>query len=188
VKRFSSEQLLKYIQSDDYERYLAMIYQLVYPMAKKLKSRFSVNNLELDDIIQDSVIRFYRTAKEGKIDPIGNVEGYVYVLVKNVILASIKKNKIETNQLTEEFDQLEDLNVNEVESRAEILEQAISRLSDSCRNIIDSFYFLNLSMKEIAQKFGYSNDDVVKTKHYKCKQRLSEIIEGDLIFKELLKS
>jgi cupin superfamily acireductone dioxygenase involved in methionine salvage len=41
-------------------------------------------------------------------------------------------------------------------------------------------------MKEIAQEYGYQNIDVVKTKHYKCKQKLASIINENVIFKSTL--
>jgi len=54
--------------------------------------------------------------------------------------------------------------------------QAIDSLGDSCRRILDCYYFEQLSMAEIAYQLGYKNKDTVKNLKYKCLKRLLSII------------
>jgi DNA-directed RNA polymerase specialized sigma24 family protein len=40
------------------------------------------------------------------------------------------------------------------------------------------YYFDEMSMQEIADKLGFANTDTAKTKKYKCKQKLDELIKA----------
>ena len=40
------------------------------------------------------------------------------------------------------------------------------------------YYFDGLSMSDIAEKLGYANTDTAKTKKYKCKKRLDELVKA----------
>ncbi|TAE44053.1 MAG: sigma-70 family RNA polymerase sigma factor, partial [Cytophagales bacterium] len=75
------------------------------------------------------------------------------------------KDSIEFNN----FDQQE---------RNNIIHQAINSLGDTCRKVLTLYYFDNLSMQEIAEKLGFANSDTAKTKKYKCKKELDDLIKS----------
>jgi DNA-directed RNA polymerase specialized sigma24 family protein len=39
------------------------------------------------------------------------------------------------------------------------------------------YYFEEMSMQEIADKLGFANTDTAKTKKYKCKMKLDELVK-----------
>ena len=43
-------------------------------------------------------------------------------------------------------------------------------------------------MEEIAVKMQFTSANAAKTQHYRCKQKLSELVEQDVILKSILKS
>jgi DNA-directed RNA polymerase specialized sigma24 family protein len=40
------------------------------------------------------------------------------------------------------------------------------------------YYFEEMSMQDIAEKLGFANTDTAKTKKYKCKKKLDELIKA----------
>jgi len=50
----------------------------------------------------------------------------------------------------------------------------LHELGESCRKILELFYFENLSMKEIVSQMHYENEQVVRNKKYKCLQQLTD--------------
>jgi len=44
--------------------------------------------------------------------------------------------------------------------------------------ILMYYYFDDMSMQEIADKLGFANTDTAKTKKYKCKQKLDELVKA----------
>jgi RNA polymerase sigma factor (sigma-70 family) len=186
---FKSEDILDLIQRDQYKSYLNLIYKMIIPVAKKVKVKYASDFLELDDIIQESVICFYRIAREGKIKNADNLKGYLYVLTKNIVLNQLRARKIVTTELNESFHELEEsgsVEAEHLEKRSNMLQDALRQLSDSCKALITAYYNDNMSMKQIAVVYDYKNEDVVKTKHYKCKQKLALIINENVTFKSTL--
>ncbi|RZL13780.1 MAG: sigma-70 family RNA polymerase sigma factor, partial [Pedobacter sp.] len=57
----------------------------------------------------------------------------------------------------------------------EKMKDALEKLGEPCRTIIQDFYLNNLSMQDICEKFGYTNTDNAKTQKYKCLQRLKKL-------------
>jgi hypothetical protein len=41
-------------------------------------------------------------------------------------------------------------------------------------------------MKEISEKMGFSSENVAKTKKFKCKQRLIELVKKDPSYKNVM--
>ncbi|MFO0265838.1 MAG: RNA polymerase subunit sigma, partial [Cyclobacteriaceae bacterium] len=48
---------------------------------------------------------------------------------------------------------------------------------ETCRKVLMYYYFDEMSMQEIAEKLGFANTDTAKTKKYKCKQKLDELVK-----------
>jgi DNA-directed RNA polymerase specialized sigma24 family protein len=60
--------------------------------------------------------------------------------------------------------------------RSKIIIECIASLGDTCRKILMYHYFDGLSMNEIAERMEFANTDTAKTKKYKCKKRLDELV------------
>jgi DNA-directed RNA polymerase specialized sigma24 family protein len=48
------------------------------------------------------------------------------------------------------------------------------------------YYFDEMSMQEIAEKLGFANTDTAKTKKYKCKQKLDELVKAQYSERDFL--
>ena len=63
-------------------------------------------------------------------------------------------------------------------------EQAVQKLMETagerCRELLHLILFENKKMKEIVDIMGFSSEEVVKTNHYRCKQKLKAALKTDL--------
>ncbi|MBI1185257.1 sigma-70 family RNA polymerase sigma factor [bacterium] len=57
------------------------------------------------------------------------------------------------------------------EAQFALIEKALNSIGDKCKNLLQSFYLLNQSMEQIAQKFGFASVNSAKTQKYKCIER-----------------
>ena len=62
--------------------------------------------------------------------------------------------------------------------RAMIINKCIQQLGETCRRVLMYYYFDGLSMQEIADKLGFANTNTAKTKKYKCKIKLEELVKS----------
>jgi RNA polymerase sigma factor (sigma-70 family) len=61
------------------------------------------------------------------------------------------------------------------------LNQLLDNLGNSCRKILEMFYYENLSMKEIVSHLHYENEQVVRNKKYKCLQQLTDKMKQNAV-------
>lgn len=135
---------------------------------------------EAVDIFQVSVVILYENAISGKLSELDNVKSYLYTIGKNKMMEhfrKIKKNRhSEINDVVllqsaviEEFE-LEDIN-----DRVFKISDALNVLGDPCKTLLEFFYFRQMSLEEISTEMQYKNTDTVKTKKFKCIQRLRKM-------------
>ncbi len=56
-----------------------------------------------------------------------------------------------------------------------LMENALIKIGEPCKSILEAYYIQKKSMPEIAEIFGYTNADNAKTQKYKCLMRLKKI-------------
>jgi len=56
-----------------------------------------------------------------------------------------------------------------------IMENALNKIGEPCKSLLEAYYLQKKSMPEIAEFFGYTNADNAKTQKYKCLVRLKKI-------------
>ena len=56
-----------------------------------------------------------------------------------------------------------------------VMENALNKIGEPCKSLLEAFYFVKKSMPEFAVFFGYTNADNAKTQKYKCLVRLKKI-------------
>lgn len=56
-----------------------------------------------------------------------------------------------------------------------LMEQAMSKIGEPCKSLLDAYYMDKKNMHDIATEFGYTNADNAKTQKYKCLVRLKKL-------------
>ncbi|MEY3947383.1 MAG: hypothetical protein RL512_194, partial [Bacteroidota bacterium] len=57
----------------------------------------------------------------------------------------------------------------------ELMSQAIQRLGEPCKSLLEAYYLRKMNMQDIALQFGYTNSDNAKNQKYKCLMRLKKL-------------
>ena len=83
------------------------------------------------------------------------------------LLANIKKTEISDSNYEFIYS----------EERRNLMTKIFEMMDDNCRKIIEYVIFDNLSMREIAQKLNYTSEDVAKSTHYRCRQKLAKQLQ-----------
>ena len=99
---------------------------------------------------------------------------YIYSVCLNLWRKELDRKSRHSN---EEKDAIE-YQEHEKEERIKIIHECIDKLDDTCKKVLSYYYFDGMSMKDIAEKIGFANTDTAKTKKYKCKKKLDEVIKS----------
>ena len=166
-----SEVLAKIEEGD--ESALDFLYKKYYRMMTKLVLTNSGTEDEARDIYQDALIVFWEKAKSGKLVLTSKISTFIYSICLNLWRKELERKSRLSNEEKDDVD-YQDL---ETRERNRIIRECIDELGDTCRRILMYYYFDGYSMNDIAEKLGYANTDTAKTKKYKCKKRLDDLVK-----------
>jgi RNA polymerase sigma factor (sigma-70 family) len=129
---------------------------------------------EIEDLYQETIIAFYQNIKKEKLIEINtSLLAYILKIGKNKLITYINEQKkfndnigfyAENAIAKDEYD-------NKIDTAVRFI---LNKMPDSCKKIINLFYFEKKSMDEIALILGYKNSDVAKSRKNKCISNLSD--------------
>ena len=131
------------------------------------------------DIFQEAMIVLFEKAKSNSFVLSCQIKTYLYSVCRRLWLKKLQKQNRyspsiemikETIPVEEEIESYEKRNDNIL-----LMEQALSKIGEPCKSLLEAFYIQKKSMPEIAASFGYTNADNAKTQKYKCLVRLKKI-------------
>lgn len=191
MKKFSDQQILEGIRKGEDSKILEFLYDTVLPDVKKMVYKYRGSEDEAYDMFQEGILKFYSYVKTQKFDEKHKVGGFIYTVCKNLYIDYLRRqNKnihmddLHPESFSEEAVSLEKIISNEKE--AKILE-LFSKIGEVCKDLLILSYYHDLTMKEISVKMGFNSEDVAKTKKYKCKQRLLQLVQEDSSYVNMLR-
>jgi RNA polymerase sigma factor (sigma-70 family) len=156
------------------ESALDFLYKKYYRMMTKLVITNSGTEDEARDIYQDALIVFWEKARKGNLVLTSKISTFIYSICLNLWRKELERK---SRLSSEEKDDIEFIDI-EKKERIQIVRACINELGETCKRILMYYYFDGLSMNDIAEKLGYANTDTAKTKKYKCKKRLDELVKA----------
>jgi RNA polymerase sigma factor (sigma-70 family) len=174
----SDNAIIEGIRGDD-ERALAYLYKLHYPMI----SHFILNNTgtedEAKDIYQEGVIVFYEKIRDNKLELTCQIKTYLYSVCRRLWLKRLaEKGKFATSMDDVENYLMLDDDIplqEENERQYDLMSDAMEKIGEPCRSLLEDYYLHTQNMQDITEKFGYTNTDTAKNQKYKCLQRLKKL-------------
>jgi len=171
--QMDEKELFERVQKGD-EKALEFIYKKYYRMMTKLVITNSGTEEEARDVFQDALVVFWQKARSGNLVMTAKISTYIYSVCQNLWRKELDRKKRLSH---EEKDVSETLDMDRPE-RDKIIAKCIDQLGETCKKVLMYYYFDEMSMQEIADKLGFANTDTAKTKKYKCKQKLDELVKS----------
>ncbi|MEQ9443057.1 MAG: sigma-70 family RNA polymerase sigma factor [Cyclobacteriaceae bacterium] len=155
------------------EKALDELYRKYYRMMTQAIIKNSGTEQEAKDIYQDALIVFWQKAVSQQLVLTSKISTYIYSICLNLWRKELDRKSRLSH---EEKDSIEYID-NESQERSKIIHQCIQQLGDTCQKILMFYYFDDMSLQDISQKLGFANAETVKTKKYKCKKRLDNLVK-----------
>ncbi len=156
-----------------------VIYRDNYPMIQAFILNNNGNSDEARDIFQEAMIVLFEKAVSGSFELNCQLKTYIYSVCRRLWLKRLQQlqrfgSLIENIEETVSVE--EDLEIHEKHNTDFILmENAMSKIGEPCKSLLDAYYIQKKNMQEIAVDFGYTNADNAKTQKYKCLVRLKKL-------------
>jgi RNA polymerase sigma factor (sigma-70 family) len=129
------------------------------------------------DIFQEGMIVLYQKVKSGTFELSCQVKTYLYSVCRRLWLKKLQQLQRYNLEIVEDtIPVAEDIQDHEKKNEEFLLmENALDKIGEPCKSLLEAYYFQKKSMPEIADFFGYTNADNAKTQKYKCLMRLKKI-------------
>ncbi len=174
--------IIKAIKTGNNELVLNQLYKEILPRIKKMILKNSGTEEDAKDIFQDTVLIFYNQVKLNKFDESKEIGGFMYSVARNLWINKAKTSNRFIQIATEES--LKDSEKNALEDmisqeKIQAIETMMNQVGEECKTLLKYSIYDKLSMKEIAQKMGYTSEGVAKTYNYRCKQKLVNLVKDN---------
>ncbi len=144
-----------------------------------MKKHSSIDRDLAKEIFQESMLILFTKIKNGQVQVVAcSPETYLFGIGNYVLLNHLKTRKPynkdfeEVNYKTSDEVELEWF----VDPRVERVLDALQLLSPGCRSLIEDYYFNDLTIAEIQQKYEYASMEVARTRKYKCLNKLKNVL------------
>lgn len=155
------------------EKALDFLYKKYYRMMIRLVISNNGTEQDAKDIFQDALIVFWQKASSGKLVLTSKISTYIYSICQNLWRKELERKSRLVNEAKDGEEYIDE----DSKERGRIIQECISSLGETCQRVLTYYYFDGLSMEMIAEKMGFANTDTAKTKKYKCKKKLDELIK-----------
>lgn len=178
IKILSEEDFVEGLRQDN-RQVMNRLYKIHFPMVSHFIHSNSGTEEEAKDIYQEAFIVLYENLKKTDFTLNCKIKTYIYSVCRRLWL----KNLYRKNKFLGKLDDFEEFIIFEEEAPEEYneiafdkMEDALLKLGEPCRTILEDYYMNNLSMNQIAEKMNYTNADNAKTQKYKCLNRLKKLM------------
>ena len=140
------------------------------------------NNGSVDDardIFQEAMVVLYEKSRDTTFSLNCQIRTYVYSICRRLWLKRLQqlsKYSTQVESLEEIVPVEEEVEEHEKKNTDFLLmENAMGKIGEPCKSLLDAYYLQKKSMQDIAAEFGYTNADNAKTQKYKCLIRLKKL-------------
>lgn len=145
--------------------------------------KFQLDDDEILDIYQDSIIALHENFVSGKIEELNSsIKTYLFGIGKYKIYAHLRENKklrvLEDHNLPEEEAQNFDFDatVNPLSEQQNHIKAALEKMGGKCKLILELFYYRGMTIDEIRISENYENNNTVKSQKSRCLRTLKNMV------------
>lgn len=188
---FSDSELVEEISGNRrLDEAITQIYQEHASVARSFIMGKGATEQDADDIFQETVVSFIESVQKGKFRRESGIRTFLISISKNLWYNEIRRRQRAGNREKLYVMEQEDPDIREIIGDQEVrnlLNQMLNDLGNSCRKVLELFYFEDLPMKDIVSHLHYENEQVVRNKKYKCLQQLTEKMKQNPLAEKLIK-
>jgi len=180
VSKYSDIEILNAIAQGANSKVFLYLYEKIFP---KVKNYILKNNGDIDeskDIFQDALLIFCTKVKNGTYTHQTEIDGFIYAVSRNLWINRLK-TKAKNIHLQLELEEVYSTEDTErliiFKEREQTVEKLFNQLGEVCRKLLLYTIYDKLTMSEVCKKMNFANENVAKTKNYKCKQRLISLVD-----------
>ena len=155
------------------------IYKNNYKSIQKLVLYNNGDEDDAADVFQEALVVLYEKSVNPNFRLNCQIKTFLYAVAKRIWLKRLNaKNRFGALSDDADVHSVEvDANEKELEleQNFQLMNQALFKIGEPCKSLLEAYYIDGKDMNQIAVLFGYTNSDNAKTQKYKCMLRLKKL-------------
>lgn len=193
-KMYSDADLLSAIRNrDTLDAAIRYIYHHYAEPISSLVLNNSGNVQDAQDILQETVVTFIESVRNNKFRGEATIKTFLVAIARHTWLNELRRREradhreevFGTTRVAEEPDISQLISEREAKQQ---FHEVLGKLGANCKKILILYYYENMSVKEMLDHLPYGNEQVVRSKKYKCLQQLTGLLKGNPVIRKLIQS
>jgi RNA polymerase sigma factor (sigma-70 family) len=167
----TDQDIISFIKGNTYDPAMKGLYAY-FPVVKKFILKNNGTRQEAEDIFQEGLVIFCNKLSKPDFVLSCSINTYVYSVCKLLWLDELKKKHKQIKHDSIAFN--DELLTNSIgvdiddDRPLKQAQEAVMKLGQKCKELLELFYFRKASMKEIAISLGFTSEKVAKNQKYRC--------------------
>ncbi len=158
---------------------IEQIYRENFTMVQSLILNNSGNIDDAADIFQEAMIVLFEKSKTADFELNCQLKTFIYSICRRLWLKRLQQLQRfgrQSDEMEEVIPVEDELELHEKRQMDfNIMENAMGKIGEPCKSLLEAYYIQKKQMQQIASEFGYTNADNAKTQKYKCLVRLKKL-------------
>ncbi len=157
-------------------------YEEVFPVAARYIHKRGGDIETARDLFQEALIVYYEKLTNGSFQPQVSDKAYLTGIVKKLWLKHLEQQKP-----MEDIDQVEVREDDQPKTLDQKLLSFLQLSGEKCMNLLQSFYYEKLNMKQVSERFGFASERSATVQKYKCLEKVrEEVKQKSLCYEDFL--
>lgn len=157
------------------------LYEYEFPKIVRMVVKNSGTVENARDVFQDGLIILIENLLHKKLEITESFDGYLFSVCRNLWYKQIVQNKRKLKFIDDYLYNELDINCYNYDVQPDNFEQytaAIESLGETCRKLLECYYYQKISWEEIANQLGYATAGSARNQKYKCLERIRKQLAG----------
>jgi len=179
MKNTLSDQKLQTQLRADNKKALEVVYLRYKLEFLNYAKRYDIATTDVLDIYQDAIIAMHQNFVMSQLElQTSTIKTYLFGIGKNKLFKKLKE-KQRVIRVEVESDNYTEINLEQdlpTENQL-ILVKNLSELSDTCKTVLNLFYYRNLTIEEIVELTHYKDANTVRSHKSRCLKHLKTLFK-----------
>ncbi len=161
---------------------IKQVYKVAFPACVRLITNNSGTQEDAKDLFQECLIVLFKNLRKEDFELTCTVKTYLYSVARNLWLKRLNKKgtlQLDMDEPDQDFILIQEDEVaekQEVEQKHQLIADILRDFKDDCKQLLTSFYFKKLPLKEIAESMGYTYS-FARVKKSRCMDALKKAVQ-----------
>ena len=174
----SDDQLQQRLRADD-KKALEEVYITYKSEFINYSKRYKLETSDILDVYQDAIIAMHQNFVMSQIElKASSIKTYLFGIGKNKLFKKLKDKQrlLRVEMETDGYTEIDFNDTNPSDNQLK-LARRLNEISDSCRQVLQLFYYRGLTIEEIVELTHYKDGNTVRSHKSRCLKHLKSLFK-----------